>query len=504
MFKRLLMAATLTALLAACGDGEDSPPPVNPVVVAQGEINLVLDQITGKLASLETLDDAEAHFDAEFLHNSKTLTGWLADMVKTDDDEYKETFLRSTWKNAQVISLSADGRRAKVRFTVEYNNGFIPRLHTMDFVKVDGQWRAAGNQALAEVMVFAWHDLQDKPMATADVLQLPGLTPVIGDWEGTQYTYYRQSLPEAGQIEFPGATGWLGREGDAYENWGRMIWTGEEYDIPWTDYDERLLRHKYTQNISTPSSRIISRLMLNVQWGNYDPRIRLIVVRGPGLPAGGVLLTRGVGDFEFGQTGLPAYSAEICQRVPEQYRPAACELDWNALKAGAVFTFELFDEAQVKLGQAEYELPRDIIAGDELLARKGEFFTSLMTSPDGSDVTTPELSVANIFNDASGPFQPGASVTLWFTKPQTSGVYPFSYAARIEACVPGEISCTSESGAQLTQWTHGSFYGTVAAVEPFLIIPADWPKLKWIELDTLTYDSGHNMYVHKYSPKNPK
>lgn len=509
MYKKLVFASSLAVLLAACGGGGDSnpvtPPPVDPKVVVQGEINTVLSEISAKLASFATLDQAQPYFDETFLHDSMNLDGWVADMLNTEDDSYKETFLGSTWKDAQVVTLAEDGTRAKVKFTVAYANGFIPRIHTMEFVKDDGKWLAVGNQALAEVRLLATHELMDKPMATEDVLQLPRLTSEVGNWEGTEYTYYRQALPEAGQTEFPGATGWLAREGDTFENWGRMIWTGEEYDSPWTAYDDRLLRHKYTQNISTPNARVKSYLRLGVHWENYDERIVFVTLKGPGLPVEGLEFARDLSIFRLTGGGFDdIYSVEKCMAMPEEVRPGNCELDWSVMKKGAVYTYEFFDQNKTKLGQTEYELPVDMIAGDALLAKKSEYFTMLVTTPTGSAGSTPELSIANVFNDASGPFLPGTSVPLVFQQPTGQKAVFFRYEAGVEACEPGRTSCSGETGGMLVSGNSAKVYGTTNSVEPFLVIPETWPKIKWISIVTYSFDSGGNQYIQMSSPKNPK
>lgn len=522
MFTRKYCAVlTLSALLAACGGGGGADAgggggggttPTTPAEIALAGVKTQLASITDAFKTALPTDEALAPmFASNFAFNGIPSSVFIDEMQVAPETELDPSFVGASFEMPTVVNM-IDDSTAEVKFTIKFAGSFKSVPVTMNFQKVGDKWVMLGNSKLAAVKVFTQTTLVEQALSTPEVLALPNLTNFVGTWEGQPYTYYQQALPSSAAVDFPGSesqTGWVGREGNAFDDWGKMIWVGDEYDAGWSTYNDRALRQKYTQNIALSSSKVNRVLVLEVDKTEVDPRVTKVVITGPGLPSVGLIQEKTLaGDFAFKGDLLNSntFNSSRCANFGAD-APADCALDWSAITDGSVYKFALFDVDGVKIGEETYTVPVAFPSEATLLANKDKYFGMFVTSAAGSSTTTPEPSIANIFNDVDGPFLPGKTVHFAFKAPSNAGTWLSSYEFNTQYCT-GSVSCDGahplvEIKYEKNLYSASTALGAIVQNAGFTI-PADSALIKWAFGTSIAFDANDNVYMHSISPKNPR
>ncbi len=460
-------------------------------------------EIAARLAELSTrfragipaAADLQGFTAPGFLHDGHGEAEFIETVLREQPSALNSGFsFEGVTFDALRVERTIDADTLEISFRNRYRTGFFPTREHMTAKRVGGVWKLAGNGQLTSARVSMMTRLKETAMPESDVKSLPGLFTYVDSSEGSPHTYYMQQIKgDQGQrVDL-----WLDRVGG--ESFGRMAWAGDDLGAA-----PRALRSKYSRLLGTPDSRASNYLEFRVPVTRVSTQVAEIVVTGPGLPSGGLTLTKPASlhprtDWVFKGDSYHwnAFNAERCPEIDNIRNPVpGCGLDWSKIHRGSEFVFTLKDAAGTVLGTVRDSLRDEPIDEVTAYAQRDRLFPRFQV--DGAHA----FSVANLWNDARGPFRPGQAVALNWTSPERGGFRVSWVAATMQTQTTDAkgILQPTDYPAVLPLYEAGAAAAvpTSAALKPAHPVPPTWG---WATLTGI--DANGHAWSHELSPWNP-
>lgn len=456
------------------------------------EMQTLLAGFAAKFASaVPAAADLVPSFTDDFLHDGQPRDAFIGQVLRQQDAAGDGGF---SWQgvsfDALRIDAVIDADTLDISFRTVFRRGFQPGSEQLRVKRVAGVWRFAGNGRQAHVSVTLLSRLKETPLTEAQVQALPG----INSFQLGGQTHYQMATTDAaGQpLQL-----WIGSPQDG--SFGQMAWAGDNIGAP-----ARAQRRQYTRYLATPDSRVSNYLILNVPTLRVAANVAAIVVTGPGLPAGGLALEPPVRRprpnwvFKGDVFDWNAFNNERCAQIDNPANPVPnCAIDWSQIHRGSEFRFTLKDAAGNTVDTLTDKLRSEPVDEARAFANRASLFARFAVDDAHA------LSIANLFDDAAGPYRPGLPVTLNWTVPGTPGfrVTGISLTTQTSTLDANNqpVSTDYPGWVPLYDVDPRTPLPTSASFAPAHPVPPSWA---WTTLSGI--DAFGNTYDHELSPSNPK
>ncbi|MCX9154811.1 hypothetical protein OPU71_01585 [Niveibacterium sp. 24ML] len=456
-----------------------------------------MDALVSDLAGIQAMLNALAAQFTDGIPASSAIEPYLAPNFYHDGlnrDEFIESELRAVgdlnWGafsyqgvrfDALRVERVIDADTMEISYRSLFRTGFQPGGERLVVQRTGGKWMLVGNGLAARVGVYLSSRLKEKPLTLADFMALSGAKKV-----GENYMRTVKNGNGA-DIDL-----WIGPAIDGTVTFG--WYEGVETDI------QRFLHGRYTQYFAQPDARVSSYLILWVPLNRTNAAIQKITVTGPGLPNVGLTLIRPPAEMPrsnwvFMNDAAGAWNAFNTDRCVDMPSIPECRMNWAEVDRGSEYMFKLYDASNQLIATQTAKLRAKPVLEDEAYARRAELFPQLQVDD------AHEFSIANIYNDSTGPFAVGKKVTLNWTAPTTPG-YRISQL---------NLWVNERDTNPVVQSHETSEHRNLYNVDPGVALPVsqtmDLKHLSppiWVWASVTGIDAFGNVWDHELSPNNPR